>query len=61
MNLNDGIIKKGFVIAGIMNITGPLIFSRFLTNETIPEIDPDVMSIFGLVVFYPKQLYLVIS
>ena len=49
MKLNDEIIKMGFVIAGIMNITGPLIFSRFLNNETIPEIDPDVMSNFGLV------------
>lgn len=49
MKLSNEIIKKGFVIAGIMNITGPLIFSRFLTNETIPEIDPDVMSNFGLV------------
>ena len=49
MKLNSEIIKKGFVIAGIMNITGPLIFSRFLTNEIIPQIDPDVMSNFGLV------------
>ena len=49
MKLTDEIIKKGFIIAGIMNITGPLIFSRFLTNETIPEIDPNVMSNFGLV------------
>jgi len=48
MKLNDEIIKKGFIIAGIMNITGPLIFSRFLTNETIPKID-DVMSNFGLI------------
>ena len=44
MKLSDELIKKRFVIAGIMNITGSLIFSRFLTNETIPEIDPDVMS-----------------
>ena len=49
MKLSDEMIKMGFVIAGIMNITGPLIFSRFLSNETIPEIDPDVMSNFGLV------------
>jgi len=48
MKLNEEIIKKGFIIAGIMNITGPLIFSRFLTNETIPKID-DVMSNFGLI------------
>jgi len=26
MKLDNGIYKKGFAIAGIMNITGPLIF-----------------------------------
>lgn len=30
-----------------MNL-GVLIFSRFFTNETIPEFDPKVMSSFGL-------------
>lgn len=48
MKLNKETIKKGFILSGIMNITGPLIFSRFLTNEVIPQIDPDVMSNFGL-------------
>ena len=49
MKLNDEFVKKGFVLAGMMNITGPLIFSSFLTNKIIPEMDPDVMSNFGLI------------
>ena len=49
MNLNDEFVKKGFVLAGMMNIAGPLIFSSFLTNKIIPEMDPDVMSNFGLI------------
>lgn len=48
MKLNKETIKKGFILSGIMNITGPLIFSRFLTNEVIPQNDPYVMSNFGL-------------
>lgn len=40
-------ITKGFVIAGLMNMT-VLVFSRFFTNSVIPESDPDVMSNFGL-------------
>ena len=49
MKLNDEFVKKGFVLAWMMNITGPLIFSSFLTNKIIPEMDPDVMSNFGLI------------
>lgn len=41
-------ISKGFLIAGIMNIFGVLIFSRVFTNEVIPEYDATVMSNFGL-------------
>ena len=40
-------ITKGFVIAGIMNMS-VLVFSRFFTNPVIPEFDPMVMSNFGL-------------
>lgn len=40
-------ITKGFVIAGLFNMT-VLIFSRFFTNPVIPESDPVVMSNFGL-------------
>ncbi len=40
-------ITKGFVLAGLMNMT-VLVFSRFFTNPVIPESDPVVMSNFGL-------------
>jgi hypothetical protein len=39
--------EKGFIIAGLMNMSA-LIFSRFFTNATIPEFDSVVMSNFGL-------------
>ena len=42
------IISKGFIAAAAMNISGVLIFSRFFTNEIIPQSDPVVMSNFGL-------------
>jgi hypothetical protein len=42
-------IRNGFIIAGVMNIAGVLLFSRLLTNTVINEADPVVMSNFGLV------------
>lgn len=45
--MNTKSITRGFVIAGLMNMT-VLLFSRCFTNTTIPEIDPVVMSNFGL-------------
>lgn len=47
MNNHIKTISKGFIIAGLMNLS-VLIFSRFFTNPTIPEFDPEVMSNFGL-------------
>jgi hypothetical protein len=47
MIISDSTIAKGFIIAGLMNMSA-LIFSRFFTNPTIPEFDPVVMSNFGL-------------
>ncbi len=38
-------ITKGFIIAGLLNMT-VLVFSRFFTNGVIPESDPGVMSNF---------------
>ena len=43
------LIRNGFIIAGVMNIAGVLLFSRLLTNTVINEADPVVMSNFGLV------------
>ncbi len=47
MTLTDTTISKGFIIAGLMNMS-VLIFSRFFSNPTINEYDPMVMSNFGL-------------
>ncbi|MDO8967624.1 hypothetical protein [Algoriphagus sp.] len=46
--LKNAKITKGFVLAGLFNMT-VLVFSRFFTNPVIPESDPVVMSNFGLV------------
>jgi hypothetical protein len=48
MKISKELIAKGFVLSGIMNIGGTLIFSRFFTNDSIPAADPVVMSNFGL-------------
>jgi hypothetical protein len=40
-------ISKGFLLAGLANMT-VLVFSKFFTNPTIPEFDPVVMSNFGM-------------
>jgi hypothetical protein len=48
MKISKEVIAKGFVLSGIMNLGGTLIFSRFFTNDAIPAADPVVMSNFGL-------------
>ena len=48
MKISKGVITKGFVLSGIMNIGGVLIFSRFFTNDAITVADPVVISNFGL-------------
>ena len=48
MTIKNNTITKGFVIAGLMNLS-VLIFSRFFTNTSISKFDPDVLSNFGLV------------
>ncbi len=47
MTIKDSIITKGFIIAGLMNMS-VLLFSRLFTNTTIAEFDQVVMSNFGL-------------
>jgi hypothetical protein len=47
MKTADKIISRGFIAAGIANLS-VLIWSRFFTNSFIPEFDPVVMSNFGL-------------
>jgi hypothetical protein len=46
--MNKGIVKNGFIAAGLMNIGGVLLFSRAFTNEVMNHADPVVMSNFGL-------------
>ena len=46
--MNHTKIKQGFVLAGIMNVGGVLLFSRLFTNTAINNADPVVMSNFGL-------------
>jgi hypothetical protein len=46
--MNKPFIQYGFIMAGIMNIGGVLLFSRFFTNQAISQADPVVMSTFGL-------------
>lgn len=41
--------RYGFIAAGLANIIGVLGSSRFLSNEAINQLDPVVMSNFGLV------------
>jgi hypothetical protein len=48
MTLKDTTITKGFIIAGLMNMS-VIIFSKLFTNETIAVFDPKVLSNFGLI------------
>ena len=45
--MNQTIIKNGFILAALMNLS-VLLFSRGFTNEAINDADPVVMSNFGL-------------
>lgn len=47
--MSKTLVRNGFIIAGVMNIAGVLLFSRLFTNAAINEADPVVMSNFGLV------------
>lgn len=46
--MTQNTIKLGFIAAAMMNIGGVLLFSRAFTNTTINDVDPVVMSNFGL-------------
>jgi hypothetical protein len=47
--MSSKFISYLFYLAGIINILGTLIFSKFFTNNNLTEIDPLVMSKFGLI------------
>ena len=42
-------ISKGFWLAGAANLGGVLLFSKGFTNTYLGELDPQVLSTFGLV------------
>ena len=46
--MNKKMLTSGLIAAGLMNVSGALIFSRAFTNEAINHADPVVMSNFGL-------------
>ncbi|MGY8922472.1 MAG: hypothetical protein ACKVJR_01955 [Flavobacteriales bacterium] len=48
MKISKELIIVGFILSGIINIGGVLLFSRFFTNQAIPLADPVVMSNFGM-------------
>ncbi|MEQ3656685.1 MAG: hypothetical protein ABNH00_12535 [Dokdonia sp.] len=45
--MRTNIIKNGFLLAGIMNMS-VLLFSKFFNNPVLAKYDPEVMSNFGL-------------
>ena len=49
MKIKKEPLTKGFILAGLMNIIGVLLFSRFFSNTVIPEFDPQAMSNFRLI------------
>lgn len=49
MKIKNELLTKGFILSGMMNIFGVLIFSRLFSNPVIPEVDSQAMSNFGLV------------
>src|SRR5690606_3781220 len=47
--MNPTTISKIFFFAGLSNILGVLIFSKFFTNEVMMEAQPMIMGHFGLI------------
>ena len=48
MKIKNVHITKGFILSGLLNILGVLIFSRIFSNNFIPAFDNQAMSNFGL-------------
>lgn len=42
-------IRNGFIAAGLTNVMGGLVFSKFLTNDLLSSLQPDVLSNFGMI------------
>ena len=46
--MNEKLLSKGFIAAGLSNIIAVPIFSKLFTNEVLNNTQPEVMSNFGL-------------
>lgn len=47
--MSKNFIQNGFIIAGLINIIGGLIFSKFFSNELLSSLQPDVLANFGII------------
>ncbi len=47
--MTDNMIQKGFIIAGLSNISGVIICSKGFTNDVMMATQPNVMGYFGLI------------
>ncbi len=47
--MTDKMIRMGFILAGLSNILGVAICSKFLTNDVLKDTQPAVMGGFGLI------------
>ncbi len=47
--MSKNIIYYGFIVAGLTNVVGGLVFSKFLTNDLLSSLQPSVLSDFGVV------------
>ena len=48
--MNESLIKKGFMLGGVVNIAGILLVSQGLQSATLPAADPTAFSVFGMLV-----------
>jgi hypothetical protein len=42
-------IQYGFIAAGVTNVVGGLIFSKFFSNDLLSSLQPDVLSNFSII------------
>ncbi len=47
--MKQNTISKGFLVAGLSNILGVLLFSKLFTNEVLLNTQPVIMGYFGLI------------
>lgn len=47
--MNKNFIRYGFIIAGVVNVLGSLLFTKFFTNDLLSSLQPGVLSDFGFI------------